>query len=41
MWIVTDADGTSLASFTSETEAQEALLTGEHPDDAQIAYLND
>lgn len=40
-WIVTDATGTELGSFATETEASEALLTGEYPENAEVAYVNE
>lgn len=40
MYIITDADGKILASYNEEWERNEALMTGEFPDDAEPAYLN-
>lgn len=40
-YIITDPDGEVLARFATEQERDEALLTGEYPDDAEPAYENE
>lgn len=40
IYIITDNDGSILADFSDEQERDEALLTGEYPDDAEPAFLN-
>jgi hypothetical protein len=40
-WVITEADGSILDRFCDETDRDEALLTGEYPDDAEPAYVND
>lgn len=39
-WVITEADGDILARFESEEKRDEALLTGDYPDDAEPAYIN-
>lgn len=40
-YVITDPEGWVLRRFTSEQERDEALLTGEFPDDAEPAYINE
>lgn len=40
-FIITDPEGAILARFTDEQERDEALLTGDYPDDAEPAYENE
>ena len=40
-YVITDADGGILDRFTSEEERNDALHTGEYPDDSQPAYVNE
>lgn len=39
-YLITDRDGGVLARFDEEQERDEALLTGDYPDDAEPAFLN-
>lgn len=40
-WAVLDADGELLERFAYESEAREATYTGEYPEDAEVAFLNE
>jgi hypothetical protein len=40
MWAITDPDGNILAEFEDEWDMQDALQTGEYPEDAEPAYIN-
>jgi hypothetical protein len=40
-WAVVAEDGSLLDRFEDEHEAHEALLTGEYPEDASVAYVSD
>lgn len=40
MYVITDADGNIIAEYSDEQERDEAMLTGDFPDDAEPAYLN-
>lgn len=41
MFVITDSTGCFfLAEFSSEQERDEALLTGEFPEDAEPAFVN-
>lgn len=40
-YVITDADGKILVRFYNEQQRDEALLTGDFPDDAEPAYINE
>lgn len=40
-YVITDANGDLLDRFLTEEERDDALHTGEYPDDAEPAYVND
>lgn len=40
-FIITDAEGEILARFSNEQDREDALHSGEFPDDAEPAFLND
>lgn len=40
-WVITDAEGCILEHFLTQQERDDALLTGEYPDDAEPAYVSD
>lgn len=40
-FVITDPTGDILARFGNEWERNEALLTGEFPEDAEPAYVNE
>lgn len=40
-FVITDASGEILARFSNDVERDEALYTGEFPEDAEPAFVND
>lgn len=40
-YVITDSTGNILARFSDEWDRNESLLTGEFPDDAEPAYINE